>query len=142
MKDSLVQGLKHEATLFVDDSLIVPNVSAKLNAFADMPPVFATAFMVGFIEATCIELIAPHLHDDEHSVGTHIDVSHIAATLPGTEVTVQVELDSVEGRSLAFRVAASDETGLIGKGTHKRAIIIAARFISKLQRNAGKTTQT
>ncbi|WP_337660500.1 thioesterase family protein [Anderseniella sp. Alg231-50] len=82
MKDTLRPGLTHSAALEIDQSLTVPHVSSKLEAFGDMPPVFATAFMIAFIEATCIEAIAKHLDDGEHSVGTHVDVSHLAATPP------------------------------------------------------------
>ena len=86
MLTNLKPGLVHSASLTVDGSLTVPQVSPKLAAFADMPPVFATAFLVAFIEATCIEAIRPHLESGQHSVGTHVDVSHSAATPVGMQV--------------------------------------------------------
>jgi fluoroacetyl-CoA thioesterase len=133
VKDTLVVGLKHRAVLDIDDTLTVPRVSPKLVAFGDMPPVFATAFLVGFVEATCIEAIAPHLDDGEHSVGTHVDVSHIAATPTGMSVVAEVELIEVDKRFLVFKVVATDEAGEIGEGIHKRAIISVEKFMSKLE---------
>lgn len=133
MKDTLRPGLTHSATLAVDQSLTVPNVSAKLKAFGDMPPVFATAFMVAFIEATCIEAIAQHLDDGEHSVGIHVDVSHLAATPVGMTVTVEVTLADIDGRTLLFDVSASDDSGPIGRGTHKRAVIDVRKFMSRTE---------
>lgn len=133
MKPTLHPGLTHSATLVVDQSLTVPQVSPKLDAFGDMPPVFATAFMVAFIEATCIEAIAKHLDDGEHSVGIHVDVSHLAATPVGMTVTVEVTLADVDGRTLLFDVIASDDAGPIGSGTHRRAVIDVRKFMSRTQ---------
>lgn len=132
MKDSLKPGLTHQLTLTVDDSLTVPAVSPHFPAFADMPPVFATAMMVGFIEATCIELMAPHLDDGEHSVGVQVNVSHDAATPVGMGVRAEVDLIKVEGRILTFEVRALDDAGPIGSGVHKRAVILKDRFMVKV----------
>ena len=132
MKETLVPGLTHQARIVVDDSLTVPAVSQHLAAFADMPPVFATAMMVGFIEATCIELMAPHLDEGEHSVGVHVDVGHTAATPVGMDVLAEVALTAVEGRILTFEVKAFDDAGPIGGGVHKRAVILKDRFMEKV----------
>lgn len=132
MKDTLVQGLIHSANLDVDESLTVPKVSPALTAFEDMPPVFATAFMVAFVEATCIEALAPHLDVGEHSVVTHVDMNHIAATPIGHTVRAEVELIDVQKRSITFKVSAYDNDGLIGEGMHKRAIINVEKFLSKV----------
>lgn len=136
MKDTLQHGLKHTGTLKVLTSMTVPNVSKELTAFAEMPPVFATAMMVGFIEATCIECIADHLDEGEHTVGTHINVSHTAATPSGMSVRAEVSLTGVERRMLTFKVEAFDEVGLIGKGSHQRAVIDTDRFNAKVAEKA------
>ena len=136
LKHTLAPRLKHHAVLTVDDTLTVPSVSDKLGAFDDMPPVFATAFMIGFIEATCIEAIAPHLDEGEHSVGTHVDVSHVAATPVGMKVKAEIELLEVDGRKLRFRVRAEDQDGLIGEGLHQRAVIDIAKFNARLTTKA------
>lgn len=136
MKDTLKPGLKHTGTLDVLPSMTVPNVSAELTAFADMPPVFATAMMVGFIEATCIECIADHLDEDEHTVGTHINVSHTAATPAGMGVRAEVSLTGLERRMLTFKVEVFDDVGLIGRGSHHRAVIDLDRFMAKVAEKA------
>ena len=133
----LVPGLTHSATLPVTGGLTVPSVSPALTEFADMPPVFATAYMVGFIEATCIALLKPYLTAGQHSVGTAIDVSHTAATPVGLTVTADVELIEVEGRRLRFRVSAHDDAGPIGEGTHERYIIDIAKFMDRVAVRAG-----
>jgi fluoroacetyl-CoA thioesterase len=136
MKSTLLPGLKHSTELKVTPSMTVPEISDALTAFADMPPVFATAFMVGFIETTCIECIAPHLDEGEHSVGTSITVSHIAATPVGMTVRAEVELTETNKRSLVFTIAAYDDSGLIGEGTHHRAVIDVERFMAKVNEKA------
>jgi fluoroacetyl-CoA thioesterase len=97
-----------------------------------MPAVFATAFMVGFIEWACIELLRTALPPDFKTVGTRIDVSHVAPTPVGMLVTAEVELVSVKGRNLCFHVQCSDEAGLIGQGTHERAIVDSAKFLKRV----------
>ncbi|KIC41946.1 hypothetical protein RA27_00595 [Ruegeria sp. ANG-R] len=137
MLDTLQPGLKHEASLTVTDAMLVPNVNSDLAAFADMPHVFATAMMVGFIEATCIECLQGHLEPGEHTVGTHINVSHTAATPQSMTVRASVTLDRIERKMLWFRVEAFDEKSLIGKGSHQRAIINVDRFVKQVKDKAG-----
>lgn len=132
---TLKVGLQHSASMTVARQHTVPQV-ADWPGFADMPPVFATAMMVGFMEQTCIELLRPYLDDGQRSVGTHVDMSHVAATPVGMKVEAQVELIEVEGRSLMFKVSCSDESGLIGSGLHRRAIIDLQRFEERLAAKA------
>jgi fluoroacetyl-CoA thioesterase len=130
----LIPGLRHVQTLRVDDLLTVPAVANAFAGFADMPPVFATAFLVGFIEWACIELLRPYLEPTERSVGTHVDVSHVAATPPGMTVTAEVELLEVQGRKLRFRVSCRDELELIAAGFHERTLIDQARFLARVEK--------
>lgn len=139
-KLSLRHGLGHRARIVVTDDLTVPNVSARLTAFADMPPVFATAFMVAFVEATCIEAVADHLSDGEQTVGTLVNLSHIAATPIGMVVKVSVNLVQIEKRTLRFSVAVWDEVGVIGDGWHERAIIKTSRFMEKVNLKSGSAS--
>ena len=115
MKPTLAPGLSHGASLCVTDALTVPKVSDAIAPFADMPPVFATAFMVAHVEATCISCLRGHLDDGEHTIGTRVDLSHTAATPVGMDVTASVELTEVDGRTLTFHVEVRDEAGPIGK---------------------------
>jgi fluoroacetyl-CoA thioesterase len=127
----LQPGLIFRQAILVDESLTVPHVAKSFAGFADMPPVFATAFMVGFVEWTCVEALRPYLLKGEHTVGTLIDVSHIAATPIGMRVTAEVRLLAVVGRKLRFCIMCHDELELIGKGCHERTVIHTASFTSR-----------
>ena len=104
-----------------------------------MPCVFATVYLVGFLEWSCIKAINPFLDwPNEQTVGTHINVSHEAATPPGLEVTATVELIAVEGRKLIFSVQAHDGIDLISKGRHERYIINKGKFEIKMSEKRNK----
>ena len=125
-------GLRHSKTVTVDDTLTVPHLASGIGNLSDMPPVFATAYLIAFIEATCIEALQPYLAANQRTVGIHIDVSHTAATPVGMQVTAHVELVSVEGRRLRFKVECRDEIETIGAGMHDRAIIDAPKFLARM----------
>lgn len=135
-------GLRHSASLLVDASLTVPEVSPALVAFADMPPVFATAYLVGFVEATCIEALAPYLDAGQGTVGSHVDMTHSAPTPVGMRVTAEVELVLVERRKLRFKILCRDELDVIGEGLHERAIIDVAKFTARVQGKGGERGAT
>ena len=97
----------------------------------------ATGFMVGFVEWACIRAIAPHLDDDEVSLGVHVDLSHDAATPPGMEVVARVRLEAVEGRALTFSVEADDARERICAGTHRRFVVDRDRFDAGVARKGG-----
>lgn len=133
MKDSLKPGIKFEHKYVVPISKTVPALYPESEEFVAMPEVFATGFLVGFLEWACIKAINPHLDwPTEQTVGTHINVSHEAATPPGREVTAVVELIAVEGRKLVFEVEAHDGLDLISKGRHERFVINKEKFGAKL----------
>lgn len=136
----LTIGLRHTEAMIVDTGHTVPEVEKTWQGFQDMPPVFATAMMVGFMEQTCIEGLRPYLLPNQHTVGTHVDVSHVAATPIGMTVTAEVELIQIEGKVLLFKVSCSDDAGLIGEGLHKRAIIDIPRFMQRLQDKSATTS--
>jgi fluoroacetyl-CoA thioesterase len=137
---TLQAGLRHRFTDRVPVERTVPHLYPDSPEMALMPEVFATGFMVGLIEWTCVQLLEPHLDwPREMTVGTHIDVSHEAATPPGMAVTVEVELVAVEGRRLRFAVRAEDEADTIARGTHERHVIDAARFSARVAEKAGGT---
>jgi len=136
MKPSFVPGLTFEFSYRVPEQKTVPHVYAESPLFQTMPPVFATAFLVGLFEWACMETMQPHLEPGEQSVGVDICVSHIAATPPGLTVSVQVVVESVEGRKLTFRVSAHDGVESIGEGTHQRVVIQSKRFLEKVAQKA------
>jgi fluoroacetyl-CoA thioesterase len=97
MKDTLKPGIRYEHKFRVPASKTVPALYPESPEFHALPEVFATGFLVGLLEWACIMAIKPHLDQaEEQSLGTHINVSHEAATPPGMEVTATVELIAVE----------------------------------------------
>lgn len=134
MKDTLKPGIKYVHKFMVPPTKTVPSLYPESEEFLAMPEVFATGFLVGLLEWACIKAINPHLDwPKEQTVGTHIDVSHEAATPPGLEVTATVELLQVSGRKLVFAVAAHDGVDLISTGRHERFVIDKERFDAKLE---------
>jgi fluoroacetyl-CoA thioesterase len=137
MKESLVPGLTHEITFRVPPGKTVPNLYPEVPEFRAMPEVFATGFLVGLVEWAAMKTIEPHLDwPREQSVGTHINVSHVALTPPGMEVRARAVLTKVDGRRLTFDVEAHDARELIGKGTHERFVIDKERFSEKARQKA------
>jgi fluoroacetyl-CoA thioesterase len=133
MKETLKPGIRYEHRFVIPQSKTVPALYPESEEFVLMPEVFATGFLVGFLEWACIRAINPHIDwPQEQTVGTHIDVSHEAATPPGLEVTATVELIAVEGRKLVFNVEAHDGVDLISKGRHERFVINKEKFVAKL----------
>jgi fluoroacetyl-CoA thioesterase len=98
-----------------------------------MPPVLATAYLVAFVEWTCVRALADHLLPGEASVGTHIDLSHSAATPAGMKATAAIELIEVRARKLRFKVACRDARDEIAAGFHERFVIDEARFLERLK---------
>jgi fluoroacetyl-CoA thioesterase len=133
MKASLRAGLEGTFRYRVPESKTVPRIYDEAPDFQLMPAVLATGYMVALAEWACIELIKPHIDwPREQSLGTHVDLSHVAATPPGMTVEIAVRLHAVEGRKLVFHVKARDDLDLISEGTHERHVIDAARFERKV----------
>ena len=126
-------GIKGEQKLTVTADKLASNVGGGLVA------VFATPMMVAAIENTAAASVEAHLEAGKTTVGTLVNVSHVAATPEGMEVRVETELTEIapNGKILTFHVAAYDEAGLIGEGTHQRAIVDKARFEAKAQAKKG-----
>lgn len=102
--------------------------------------VFATPEMVRLMERAAVNALAPHLAPGQQSVGTMVNVRHLAATPVGATVIAQAELVAVDGRRLTFRVSAHDGTETIGEGTHERALIDLARFEAKVAPKAAQAS--
>ena len=95
--------------------------------------VFATPVMINWMEQTSLKLCQQVLPKGYDTVGTFVNVKHLAATPVGMKVRVIAEIEEVNGKMLTFKVKAYDEKTKIGEGTHGRAIIDVERFISKLK---------
>jgi predicted thioesterase len=93
--------------------------------------VYATPCMVALMEGAACEAIAEALKETETTVGTLLNIEHTSATPVGLEVRAEAAVINVEGKVITFEVNAFDEAGPIGKGTHKRVLITAQRFLDK-----------
>jgi predicted thioesterase len=103
------------------------------------PRVLATPNMIGLMERTCRDTVLPQLEPGYDTVGTHVNVFHLAAAPMGATVHVTAEIAAVADRRVEFRVEAWDEKEKIGEGTHQRAIINVAKFAARMaaKRSAG-----
>jgi fluoroacetyl-CoA thioesterase len=132
--DDLKPGLRHRATMRVGEAHGVPAQERLFGAAADMPPVFATAHMIAFVEWTCVAALAPYLAPGQRSVGTRVELSHTAATPIGMQVIAEIELVEIGGRRLRFKASVRDEKEAIGEGFHERTIVDHDRFMARLAR--------
>ena len=94
--------------------------------------VYATPCMVALMEGAACEAILPALPEGKTSVGTLLNITHISATPVGMDVRAEAEVIEVDGNSVTFQVTAFDESGKIGEGIHKRAIITSQKFLDKV----------
>jgi predicted thioesterase len=101
------------------------------------PRVLSTPHMIGFMEMTCRNTVLPLLDAGHDTLGTHVNVAHLAASPIGMCVTFTAEVIRVDGRRVEFRVEARDEKEKIGEGTHERAIINIAKFATRLAEKMG-----
>jgi len=124
-------GLSGTAQLTVGEEHTAPRVgSGRVH-------VLATPVMINLIEAAALEAIERLLPEGHQSLGTVLNVRHIAATPVGMRVTARAEVTGVEGRTIRFRVEARDERELIGDGTHERVVVNVAKFDLRVQRKLG-----
>ena len=136
MKPTVKPGLKHVFSYKVPENKTVPYTYPESPIIAAMPKVFATGFMIVLMEWTCTQLLNQYLDAGEGSLGTHVDVSHLAATPPGLTVKVDIEVLEVKGRKIVFKVRAHDGMDLIGEGSHERVVVVWDRFNTKVAEKA------
>ena len=120
-------GMKGRAETVV----VQENTAAAVGS--GLVPVFATPYMIALMEGAAVNAVLPHIEADEGTVGTHLNVSHSAATPMGMKVWAEAVVTAVEGKKLSFDVVAFDESGEIGRGTHERFIIKPEKFLAKVQ---------
>lgn len=131
-------GQIHTMTYVVPEDRCVPDVLPESPEFQSVPRVFATAYFVAGMEWACMEALRPHLDQGQCSVGTHVELSHTGATLPGMTVRYECTVTQVEGITVWWRVEAFDDLGPIGEGRHSRAVLDQARFEAGLAKRADK----
>lgn len=111
-------------------------------SFADarMPSILATPWLIAHLEYTARDTIAPCLEDNERSVGTFVEVEHLAPTPEGARVTCRARVIHVDGPVVTFQVEAHDEVEAIARGIHRRRVIDVDRFarrVAKKRERAG-----
>jgi len=126
--DALKPGLRGRAELLVGEEHTAPRVgSGRVH-------VLATPVMINLIEAAALDAVERLLPAGRQSLGTVLNVRHIAATPVGMRVTATAAVTGIEGRTIRFRVEARDERELIGDGTHERVVVNVAKFDERVQR--------
>jgi len=138
MKPTLKADLTHRFVYTVPVSKTVPYLYEESPELAIMPEVLATGFMVGLMEWTCVQLLAPHLDPGEGSLGVHIDVSHKAAAPVDFSITVEAECIEVRGPRAKFVLRAHDGVDEIRSGTHERFIVNWDRINKSVAGKAAK----
>jgi len=133
MKSAPKIGTTGETTFVVAASLCIE------FATEGMPAVLSTPNLIGILERTARQAIAPFLDADERSVGVELDLRHLAPTPLGAKVTATARVIGTTGRFVDFQIEARDEQELIIRGVHRRAIIQVESFSRRLQAKAGFT---
>ena len=124
----LTVGLKNKKTITVQEK-----DTAAVHG-SGLLPVLATPALIALMEGTAMESVQPHLGEGEGTVGTRIDVRHMAATPVGGTVACESELIEIDRRRLVFSLHAYDGSGVtVGEGTHERFIINNEKFMGKLK---------
>src|SRR5262245_4515569 len=132
MSPQLKPGIDGRAEPVVGEEHTAPRVgSGRVH-------VLATPVMINLIEAAALAAIEHLLPEGYQSLGTLLEVRHIAATPVGMRVTASAEVIAVEGRLVRFRVEARDEKDLIGDGTHERVVVNVAKFDERVRRKLGQ----
>lgn len=121
-----------EVGMHGDASLVVGEEQTAAAFGAGGVRVFGTPVMIGLMENAAWRLVQPELEEGETTVGTLVNVRHLAATPVGGHVVATAELMEIDGRRLIFRVSARDDTQLIGEGIHERARVQLDRFLARI----------
>ena len=121
-------GMTGSAELTVGEEHTAPSIgSGRVH-------VLATPVMINLMEAAALDAIEHALPEGYQSLGTHLNVRHIAATPVGMKVRALAEVTAVSGRSVRFAVTVKDEVDLIGDGTHERVVVNVAKFDQRVQK--------
>ena len=131
----LAPGLKHSRNVTVTDEMTPAHLRQEPIR------VLSTPDMIRLIEQTAIEATQPYLPGGQTTVGTRVDVAHLAATPVGMTLAITVELTEVDRRRLAFRVEVRDELDECGRGTHERFIIDGAQRMPRLEEKVKRWKQ-
>jgi len=126
--DGITRGLIGHAEVVVGEAQTAPSIGSGRIA------VLATPVMINLMEAAALDAIEHLLEPGHQSLGTHLDVSHIAATPVGMTARASAEVTAVDGNRVGFKLTAHDDIELIGEGTHARVVVNVARFDQRVAR--------
>jgi fluoroacetyl-CoA thioesterase len=130
----IAPGLQGTVELVVAEQHTAPSIgSGKVR-------VLATPVMINLFEAAALKAIEHLLQPGYQSLGTHLDVHHVAATPVGMRVRAVAEVTKVNGRIVTFKLSASDQIDQIGHGTHERVVVNVAKFDARVQKKLGGGT--
>lgn len=118
-------GMKGEAATLVERE----DTAAEVGSGSLL--VYATPCMAALMEGAACDAIVEALSETQTTVGTELSIQHLSATPVGLEVRAEAEVTAVDGKVITFEVRAFDEAGEIGKGTHKRVVVSAQKFLDK-----------
>lgn len=124
----IILGTKAQATTIV--SFVATAKAVKSGSL----PVFGTPMMIALMEEATCNCVSNFLEQGETTVGTHINISHDAPTVQGRSVTATAELTAADRKKLVFSVYASDDAGVIGKGTIERFVVNSELFMDKAEK--------
>lgn len=128
----IAAGMSGSAELVVREEHTAPSIgSGKVR-------VLGTPVMINLIEAAALAAVEHLLPAGTQSLGTHLDVHHVAATPVGMRVSASARVTKVDGRKIAFAVEARDERDLIGHGTHERVVVNVAKFDERVRQKLSK----
>ncbi|MEQ4725135.1 thioesterase family protein [Nonomuraea sp. B19D2] len=122
---TLAPGLRAQLLIMVE----MEDTAKKIGS-GDVP-VLATPRLLALAEAATVRAVDKHLAPDETSVGTRVELEHLAASPLGTHVQIGVELTEVDGRRLVFAFEAHDKHTVVGRGTIERVVVDRARFMAR-----------
>ena len=123
MKNELTPGVALKQTYITTLEMRAKQLAADI---------FSTPSMIGLMEGTCVRLVEPYLDKNEQTVGTHVDVRHMAPTKIGQSVTIDAEVLEVKGNKIRFAVSATNDQGVkIGEGSHRRSVIDTTKFAGR-----------
>jgi fluoroacetyl-CoA thioesterase len=131
MKDSLKTGVAGSTAVTVDRERTI-------DFMGEQARVYATPMLVRDIEMACRDLLGQHLDAGEDSVGTRVEVDHLAATLMGMPVTLDITITEVKGRAVSFEVSGRDSVEPICRGRHQRFVVDVATTEKRLAAKAAK----
>ena len=132
MKSTLIPGVVASREFDVDRERTI-------DFMGEQARVYATPMLVRDIEVTCREMLLEHLDAGEDSVGTRVELDHLAPTLLGMKVKIEVKLAELKGRAATFDITAHDGVDAVGRGRHARFIVEIDKTKARLQKKRAST---